>query len=283
VIGATTITEYRKYIEKDAALERRFQPVHVEEPSEEDTVSILKGLRDSYEAHHRVKITDDALEAAAKLSQRYITDRFLPDKAIDLIDEASARARIQTLEVPEDSRRSRGASGRYAGKKKPLSVLRSLRRRRISGTRKGSLSPRSRNGVRAGQSRGTSSPPTSRRRTSPTIVSEWTGIPVTQLTEEESRRLLRMEDEIKQRLVGQDEAIHAVARAIRRSRSGMKDPKRPVGSFMFLGPTGVGKTEMAGSLAEFLFGSDDAMIRLDMSEFMERHEAASLSSSPPDT
>ncbi len=281
VIGATTITEYRKYIEKDAALERRFQPVHVEEPSEEDTVSILKGLRDSYEAHHRVKITDDALEAAAKLSQRYITDRFLPDKAIDLIDEASARARIQTLEVPEDLKALERSVGEIRREKEAAvgsqefekaSDLRDQERELIAKIAEWRKSwTESRNQFT----------PDVKAEDIATIVSEWTGIPVTQLTEEESRRLLRMEDEIKQRLVGQDEAIHAVARAIRRSRSGMKDPKRPVGSFMFLGPTGVGKTEMARSLAEFLFGSDDAMIRLDMSEFMERHEAAKLIGAPP--
>jgi ATP-dependent Clp protease ATP-binding subunit ClpC len=281
VIGATTITEYRKYIEKDAALERRFQPVQVEEPTEEDTVKILMGLRDNYEAHHRVKITDDALEAAARLSQRYITERFLPDKAIDLIDEASARARIQTLEIPEDlkalersvvdiRREKEAAVGAQEFEK--AADLRDQEKDLIAQIAEWRKSwTESRNQFT----------PDVKAEDIASIVSEWTGIPVTQLTEEESRRLLRMEDEIRQRLVGQDEALQAVARAIRRSRSGMKDPKRPVGSFMFLGPTGVGKTEMARSLAEFLFGSDDAMIRLDMSEYMERHEAAKLIGAPP--
>jgi ATP-dependent Clp protease ATP-binding subunit ClpC len=281
VIGATTITEYRKYIEKDAALERRFQPVQVEEPSEEDTVSILKGLRDNYEAHHRVKITDDALAAAARLSERYITERFLPDKAIDLIDEASARARIQTLEVPDDlkalersvvdiKREKEAAVGSQEFEK--AADLRDQEKDLITQIAEWRKSwTESRNQFT----------PDVKAEDIASIVSEWTGIPVTQLTEEESRRLMRMEDEIRQRLIGQDEALLAVARAIRRSRSGMKDPKRPVGSFLFLGPTGVGKTEMARSLAEFMFGSDDAMIRLDMSEFMERHEAAKLIGAPP--
>ncbi len=281
VIGATTINEYRKYIEKDAALERRFQPVQVEEPTEEDTVRILKGLRDNYEAHHRVKITDDALEAAARLSLRYITERFLPDKAIDLIDEASARARIQTLEIPEelkalersvvDIRREKEAAV-GAQEFEKAADLRDQEKELIQQTaerRKTWTESRNQH------------TPDVKAEDIATVVSEWTGIPVTQLTEEESRRLLRMEDEIRQRLVGQDEALQSVARAIRRSRSGMKDPKRPVGSFMFLGPTGVGKTEMARSLAEFMFGSEDAMIRLDMSEFMERHEAAKLIGAPP--
>jgi len=281
VIGATTITEYRKYIEKDAALERRFQPVQVDEPSEEDTVKILMGLRDNYEAHHRVKITDGALKAAARLSLRYITGRFLPDKAIDLIDEASARARILTLEVPEDLkvlerslveiRREKEASV-SAQEFEKAADLRDQEKelaQQIAEWRKSWTDSRNQ------------FTPDVKSEDIATVVSEWTGIPVTQLTEAESRRLLRMEDEVRQRLVGQDEALQSVSRAIRRSRSGMKDPKRPVGSFMFLGPTGVGKTEMARSLAEFMFGSEDAMIRLDMSEYMERHEAAKLIGAPP--
>lgn len=281
VIGATTINEYRKYIEKDAALERRFQPVKVDEPDEEDTVSILKGLRDSYEAHHRVRITDDALVAAAKLSKRYITDRFLPDKAIDLIDEASARARIKTLEAPDDLKVLERQLENMAKEKEEAvasqeyekaATLRDEERdlkEKIAVWRKDWT-----------ESRNQFTPDVAANDIA-TIVSEWTGVPVTQLTEEESRRLLRMEEEIKKRMVGQDEAISAVSRAIRRARSGMKDPKRPVGSFFFLGPTGVGKTELARSLAEFMFGSEDAMIRLDMSEYMERHEAAKLIGAPP--
>lgn len=281
VIGATTITEYRKYIEKDAALERRFQPVQVEEPSEEDTVSILKGLRDNYEAHHRVKITDDALVAAARLSERYITDRFLPDKAIDLIDEASARARIQTLEVPDDLKAlERSAVDIRREKEAAVGAQEFEKAADLRDQEKDLIAQIAEWRKSWTESRNQFTPDVKAEDIA-SIVSEWTGIPVTQLTEEESRRLLRMEDEIRERLVGQNEALQSVARAIRRSRSGMKDPKRPVGSFMFLGPTGVGKTEMARSLAEFMFGSEDAMIRLDMSEYMERHEAAKLIGAPP--
>ena len=281
VIGATTISEYRKYIEKDAALERRFQPVMVDEPSEEDTVSILKGLRDSYEAHHRVHITDDALAAAAKLSKRYITDRFLPDKAIDLIDEASARARIRTLETPEDLKALEKSASEIRKEKEAAVAAQEFEKAAHLRDKERELS----SDIAEWRREWTES----RRQLTPDvnagdiadIVGEWTGIPVTQLTEAESMRLMRMEEEISKRLVGQDEALSAVARAIRRARSGMKDPKRPVGSFLFLGPTGVGKTELARSLAAFLFGSDDAMIRLDMSEYMERHEAAKLIGAPP--
>lgn len=281
VIGATTTNEYRKYIEKDAALERRFQPVQVDEPNEEDTVRILKGLRDSYEAHHRVHITDEALAAAAKLSKRYITDRFLPDKAIDLIDEASARARIKTLEAPDDLKALERQQENLAKEKEEAVAAQEFEkaaqlrdserelREKISDWRKHWMEFRNQ------------FTPDVDANDIAVIVSEWTGVPVTQLTEEESRRLLRMEEEIKRRLVGQEEAISAVARAIRRARSGMKDPRRPVGSFFFLGPTGVGKMELARSLADFMFGSDDAMIRLDMSEYMERHEAAKLIGAPP--
>jgi ATP-dependent Clp protease ATP-binding subunit ClpC len=281
VIGATTISEYRKYIEKDAALERRFQPVMVEEPNEEDTVLILHGLRDSYEAHHRVQITDEALVAAAKLSKRYITDRFLPDKAIDLIDEASARARIQTLETPEEIK----ALERHASdaRKEKEEAVAAQEYEKAAGLRDAERSLKEQIEEKRREwteSRNQYTPPITEKDIA-TIVSEWTGIPVTQLTEEESRRLMRMEEEISKRLVGQKEAVASVSGAIRRARSGMKDPKRPVGSFLFLGPTGVGKTELARSLAEFLFGSEDAMIRLDMSEYMERHEAAKLIGAPP--
>ena len=281
VIGATTISEYRKYIEKDAALERRFQPVQVEEPSEEDTVSILKGLRDNYEAHHRVKITDDALDAAARLSQRYITDRFLPDKAIDLIDEASARARIQTLEIPDDLKALERSVGDIRREKEAAVGAQEFEKAADLRDQEKDLISQIAEWRKSWTESRNQFTPDVKSEDIAVIVSEWTGIPVTQLTEEESRRLLRMEEEIRQRLIGQDEALQAVARAIRRSRSGMKDPKRPVGSFMFLGPTGVGKTEMARSLAEFMFGSEDAMIRLDMSEYMERHEAAKLIGAPP--
>ncbi|MDL2298489.1 ATP-dependent Clp protease ATP-binding subunit [Synergistaceae bacterium OttesenSCG-928-D05] len=281
VVGATTINEYRKYIEKDAALERRFQPVQVDEPGEEDTISILKGLRDNYEAHHRVHITDDALVAAAKLSKRYITDRFLPDKAIDLIDEASARARIQTLETPDDLKNlERSLEDLIKEKEEAVAAQlyeKAAELRDNEKELKDKIADWRKNWT---DSRNQFTPDVTANDIA-CIVSEWTGVPVTQLTEEESRRLMRMEEVIAKRMVGQQDAISAVARAIRRARSGMKDPKRPVGSFLFLGPTGVGKTELARSLAEFMFGSEDAMIRLDMSEYMERHEAAKLIGAPP--
>ena len=281
VIGATTLDEYRKYIEKDAALERRFQPIQVEEPSEEDTVKILAGLRDRYEAHHRVKLCDDALAAAARLSKRYITERFLPDKAIDLIDEAAARARLKTMEAPEDLKdlerslegiRKEKESAVMAQEFEKAARMRDEERRlfeEIEHRRKSWQNDRNQEEPLVGA------------EDIAHIVSEWTGIPVLQLTEEEAARLLRMEEEVHRRMVGQDEAIGAVARAVRRARSGLKDPKRPVGSFLFLGPTGVGKTELARSLAAFLFGSEEALVRFDMSEFMERHEVAKLIGAPP--
>ncbi len=281
VIGATTTTEYRKYIEKDAALERRFQPVQVDEPSEADTVSILKGLRDRYEVHHHVKITDDALVAAARLSQRYITDRFLPDKAIDLIDEASARARILTLETPEDLKALERSVEDVRREKEQAAASQEFEKAADLRDEEKKLIVQVTEWRRSWTESRNKFKPDVKSEDIASIVAEWTGIPVTQLTEEESRRLLRMEAEIRTRLVGQDEALQAVASAIRRARSGMKDPKRPVGSFLFLGPTGVGKTELARSLAEFMFGSEEAMIRLDMSEYMERHEAAKLIGAPP--
>lgn len=281
VVGATTLEEYRKNIEKDAALERRFQPVMVEEPNVEDSIRILEGLRDRYEAHHRAKITDGALEAAARLSARYITERHLPDKAIDLIDEAAARARLRTMEAPEEIkdmerrlealRKEKEAVVASQEFEKAASLRDDERKlvEEIDARRKEWQRLRNQEEpvVDAGQIAG--------------IVSEWTGIPVLQLTEEESARLLRMEDEIHKRMVDQQEAVNAVSRAIRRARSGLKDPKRPIGSFLFLGPTGVGKTELARCLAEFLFGSEEAMARFDMSEYMERHEVSKLIGAPP--
>ncbi len=281
VIGATTINEYRKYIEKDAALERRFQPVQVDEPSEEETVLILKGLRDCYEGHHRVRITDEALETAAALSKRYITDRFLPDKAIDLIDEASARARINTLEIPEELKALERSIDDLRKEKEEAAASQEFEKAAYLRDEERKAKEQSEQWRREWTESRNKITPEIKPEDIASIVAESTGIPVTQLTEEESRRLLRMEDELKRRMVGQEEALHAVARAVRRARSGMKDPKRPVGSFLFLGPTGVGKTELARSLAEFLFGSEEAMIRMDMSEYMERHEAAKLIGAPP--
>ncbi len=281
VIGATTLDEYRKYIEKDAALERRFQPVFVGEPTIEDTIAILHGLRDKYEAHHRVKITDEALEAAAKLSARYITERFLPDKAIDLVDEAAARARLATMEAPESLRELEKKLEAVRKEKEAAVASQEFEKAAKLRDEERRLSEELEQKRKEWRSRQSQEEPMVTAEDVAVIVSEWTGVPVVQLTEEEARRLLRMEEEIHKRLIGQEEAVSAVARAIRRARSGLKDPKRPVGSFLFLGPTGVGKTEMARALAEFLFGSEDAMIRLDMSEFMERHEVSKLIGAPP--
>src|SRR5215208_4794067 len=224
-IGATTLDEYRKYLERDSALERRFQKITVDQPSPEETVQILKGLRDRYEAHHKINITEEALEAAAELADRYISDRFLPDKAIDLIDEAASRMRIKSMSSPP--------------------VYRELEEEIAD------------------------------------IVSMWTGIPVFKLTEAETQKLMRMEDELHKRVIGQHAAIETISKAIRRSRAGLKDPKRPTGSFIFLGPSGVGKTELARTLAEFLFGDEEAMVRIDMSEYMEKHSVSRLVGSPP--
>lgn len=281
VIGATTINEYRKYIEKDAALERRFQPVQVDEPSEEDTVLILGGLRANYETHHNVHIKDEALVAAAKLSKRYITDRFLPDKAIDLIDEASARARIQALEVPEEIKNIEKSVEEIRNEKESAATAQEFEKAADLRDEERKLIEQFETLNKAWTEQRNKFAPDITAADIALIVSESTGIPVTQLTEAESQRLIRMEEEITKRLIGQDEALQSVSMAIRRARSGMKDPNRPVGSFLFLGPTGVGKTELARSLAEFLFGSDEALIRIDMSEYMERHEAAKLIGAPP--
>ena len=281
LIGATTQDEYRKYVEKDAALERRFQPVQVDEPSIENSVLILKGLRDKYEAHHQVIFTDEAIEAAANLSSRYIQDRFLPDKGIDLIDEAGARTRLLSLEPPESiheiERRLETAKQKKerAVMSEQYELATKLRdeERRISDELDAAIHTwkinRKTEKIRIGSEDIAS------------VVAEQTGVPVQQLTEAETQRLLKMEEEISRRLIGQDEAVSAVARAIRRARTGLRDPKRPIGSFLFMGPTGVGKTELAKCLARFLFGKDDSMIRIDMSEFMERHEVAKLVGAPP--
>ena len=281
LIGATTQEEYRKYIEKDAALERRFQPIQVDEPSVDDAVLILRGLRDRYEAHHNVVFTDDAIDAAAKLSSRYVQDRFLPDKGIDLIDEAGARMRLLSLEPPEyinDIRHELEA----VQKKKEAAVL--SEQYDLANELRATESKISDELDRAMKNWRTTRENKRMKITAEDIaevVAEQTGIPVKQLTEAETSRLLKMEEEISQRLIGQDEAVSAVARAIRRARTGLRDPRRPIGSFLFMGPTGVGKTELARCLARFMFGREDAMIRIDMSEFMERHEVSKLVGAPP--
>ena len=281
LIGATTLNEYRKHIEKDSALERRFQPIKVGEPTEQEAVEILRGLRDKYEAHHKVKITDEAINAAVRLSSRYISDRYLPDKAIDLIDEAASRVRLRSYTVPDeikelenrlseltkeksaavDAQDFEGAASLRDKEKELMSEIAVSRARwKEENTReKGSVTA-----AEIGE-----------------IISGWTGIPVTEISKEESERLLKMEELLHRRIVGQDKAVSAVARALRRTRSGLKDPKRPMGSFIFLGPTGVGKTELCKALGQAVFGSEDAVIRFDMSEFMEKHNASRLVGSPP--
>jgi ATP-dependent Clp protease ATP-binding subunit ClpC len=281
-IGATTLDEYRKYLERDSALERRFQQIRVDQPTTEETVQILKGLRDRYESHHKVEITDQALEAAAELADRYISDRQLPDKAIDLIDEAASRMRIKSMTSPpiyreleeeiEETRRSKEAAIEAQEFEKAAN-LRDQERKLTN--KKRELEEQWERGE------GEHERPAIGEEEIADIVSMWTGIPVFKLTEAETQKLMRMEDELHKRVVGQAPAVEVIAKAIRRSRAGLKDPKRPTGSFVFLGPSGVGKTELARTLAEFLFGDEDAMVRIDMSEYMEKHAVSRLVGSPP--
>ena len=281
IIGATTIEEYRKHIEKDAALERRFQPVMVDEPSQEEAIEILKGIKDKYEAHHKVKITDEAIESAVKLSTRYIGDRYLPDKAIDLIDEAASRVRLRSYTAPSDLKELEDKKKSVEAEK--LSAVNAQEFERAAALRdeerkldKEIKDKKENWHDMAGKSHDEVTP-----ADIADIVSSWTGVPVTQLSTEERDRLLHMEDELHRRIVGQDEAVEAVSRAIRRGRVGLKDPKKPIGSFIFLGPTGVGKTELCKALAAAMFGDENAMIRLDMSEYMEKHTVSRLIGSPP--
>ena len=281
IIGATTIDEYRKHIEKDAALERRFQPVMVGEPTAEEAVLILRGLRDKYEAHHKVKITDEAIQAAVTLSTRYIADRYLPDKAIDLIDEAASRVRLKAFTAPPDLKNLEDEVKRLAEEKKSAVNEQDFERAaRLRDEEKEAAEKLEKEKDRWQEKNAGITGEVGEREIAE-IVSSWTGVPVVQLTEEEGQRLLRMEEILHQRIVGQDEAVTAVARAIRRGRVGLQDPKRPIGSFIFLGPTGVGKTELCKALAEAMFGDENAMIRLDMSEYMEKHTVSRLVGSPP--
>jgi ATP-dependent Clp protease ATP-binding subunit ClpC len=281
-IGATTLDEYRKYLERDAALERRFQQVRVEEPSVDDTVQILRGLRDRYEAHHRVTITDDALTAASELSDRYIQDRHLPDKAIDLIDEAASRLRIKSMSAPPRYRELEDEIERVRKEKEASIENQEFEKAASLRDKERKLTQKKRELEEQWRtSESNEEQPQVGEEEIADIVSMWTGIPVFKLTEAESARLVRMEEELHKRVVGQEEAIVAVAKSIRRARAGIKDPKRPTGSFIFLGPSGVGKTELARTLAEFLFGDEDAMIQVDMSEYMEKHSVSRLVGSPP--
>lgn len=280
-IGATTLDEYRKYIEKDAALERRFQPITVDEPTMEEAFQILQGLRDRYEAHHRVKITDEAIDQAVKLSDRYITDRFLPDKAIDLIDEAASKVRLSSYTVPpelkemeqklEEVRKEKDAAVQSQEFEKAASLRDKEQKLREE-------LETTRNNWKADQGKTDSEV---NGEDIADVVGSWTGIPVRKLAEEETERLLNMEKILHQRVIGQEEAVRSVSQAIRRARAGLKDPKRPIGSFIFLGPTGVGKTELARALADAMFGDEDAMIRIDMSEYMEKHATSRLVGAPP--
>jgi len=281
VIGATTLDEYRKHIEKDAALARRFQPVTVDEPNEAETLEILRGLRDKYEAHHKIRITEEAMEAAVRLSSRYIGDRFLPDKAIDLVDEAASRVRLRAFTAPADVKEIEDRLKEVEDEKNAAAQaeeftraaeLRDEQRELEQALEERKSAWQERNGQEAGEVN---------PEEIASIVSQWTGIPATQLTQEETERLLKMEDELHGRIVGQNEAVAAVSKAIRRGRAGLKDPKRPTGSFLFLGPTGVGKTELSKALAASMFGSENAMVRLDMSEYMEKHTVSRLVGSPP--
>ena len=279
VIGATTQDEYRKYIESDSALERRFQPVYVDEPTIEETIDILHGIRARYEEHHKLVITDEALEAATLLSSRYVTDRFLPDKAIDLIDESASRVRMykspvarslrETVAELRENRQAHGSAmeeARYDDAQELLEQETELEEKLAQ--------------LRLGWERSEDSPKVTAEDIAE-VLSMWTGVPVMQIAQEESERLLQMEDALHERIVGQDEAIEAIAKAVRRARAGLKDPRRPVGSFVFLGPTGVGKTELTKALADFMFGSDEALVQIDMSEFMERHSVSRLVGAPP--
>jgi ATP-dependent Clp protease ATP-binding subunit ClpC len=280
-IGATTMDEYRKYIEKDPALERRFQAVIVEPPTVEQTIEILEGIKDRYEAYHKVKYTHEALVAAAELSDRYITDRFLPDKAIDLIDEAGSRLRLKMTQIPEDIKEKMEELQKIIKAKEEASQQQDFEQAAKYRAKEMALKKQIEEMKKQWKQKRDSIIPEVTADDIAYIVSKWTGIPVTRLTQQETKKLLNIEEELHKRIIGQDEAVKAVANAIRRSRTGIKDPKRPIGSFIFLGPTGVGKTELARTLAEFLFGNEDALIRIDMSEYMEKFNVSKLIGAPP--
>ena len=281
VIGATTADEYRKYIEKDAALERRFQPIYISEPSIEETVMILQGLKDKYEAHHKIKITDQALEAAAHLSARYVSGRFLPDKAIDLVDEAASRIKLQNTISPPDMKEVEMKLNKIRKEKESAVKLQEFEKAAQLREKEKKLEAELQKMKEKWETRRMVSKVEVTEEDIAEIVSSWTGIPIFSLKEGEAQKLLRMEEELHQRIIGQDEAIISISKAIRRARAGMKSPKRPIGSFIFLGPTGVGKTELARTLAEFLFGDENALISLDMSEYMEKFAVSRLVGAPP--
>ncbi len=281
LVGATTLNEYRKFIEKDAALERRFSPVTVNEPSEKDTIQILKGIRDKYEAHHNVKITDEAIEAAVKLSIRYVTDRFLPDKAIDLIDEASSKARLKTYTEPDSLKELQEEIEKTKNEKEEAVLNQKFEKAAELRDSEKALREKFEEEQSKWKNKNTKSIVTITEENIAEVIANWTGIPAKKITEDENEKLKNLEQELHKRVIGQNEAVEAVSKAIRRGRVGLKDPKRPIGSFLFLGPTGVGKTELSKALAEVLFGDENAMIRLDMSEFMEPHSVSKLIGAPP--
>jgi ATP-dependent Clp protease ATP-binding subunit ClpC len=281
VVGATTLDEYRKHVERDSALERRFQPITVDEPTVEETIAILKGLRDRYEAHHRVKITDDALDAAARMSDRYVSGRFLPDKAIDLVDEAASRVRLNTMVAPPDMKELEEKLEKVRMEKEAAIKSQEFEKAAQLRDQEHALRENLEQQKAEWKQKHTTNYAQVTEDDIASIVSSWTGIPVRKLAEEESQRLLNLEDLLHERVVGQHEAVTAISKAVRRARAGLKDPKRPIGSFIFMGPTGVGKTELARALAEALFGDEDAMVRIDMSEYMERHSVSRLVGAPP--
>lgn len=280
-IGATTLDEYRKYIEKDAALERRFQPIQVEEPSVDEAIQIIKGLRDRYEAHHRVKITDEAIEAAAKMSDRYISDRFLPDKAIDLIDEAGSKVRLRSYTTPPNLKELEANLEAIISEKNAAVQSQEFEKAASFRDKEQKIKEQLDSTKKAWKEEQGKTESKVTVEDIAAVVSMWTGIPVSKLTQTESETLLHLEDTLHKRIIGQSEAVTAISRAVRRARAGLKDPKRPIGSFIFLGPTGVGKTELARALAQSMFGDEDAMIRVDMSEYMEKHSTSRLVGSPP--
>lgn len=281
-IGATTLDEYRKYIEKDSALERRFQPINVGEPTKEETIEILKGLRDKYEAHHRVKFTDDAIYAAVNLSDRYIRDRFLPDKAIDLMDEAGSKVRIQNLIAPPDLKNIEEQLDKVVKEKEDAIRVQDFEKAANLRDKEKELKEKLEGLKKDWNAEKEGSNLIVSEQQIAAVVSNWTNIPVNKLTEKESERLLKLENILHNRVIGQEEAIKSVSRSVRRARVGLKDPKRPIGSFIFLGPTGVGKTELTKALAEAMFGNENNMIRVDMSEYMEKHSVSRLIGSPQD-
>ena len=281
LIGATTLKEYRKYIEKDAALERRFSPVTVNEPTEEETIQILYGLRDKYEAHHNVKITDEAIKSAVELSSRYINDRYLPDKAIDLIDEAASKVRMRSYTEPDSFKELKYAIEKLDKEKEEAIRVQDFEKAAKIRDKENSKKKELENAKKEWETKNSKNVSTLKEEDIANVISSWTGIPVTKVSQSENDKLKNLEANLHKRVIGQDEAVSAVAKAIKRSRMGLKDPNKPIGSFLFLGPTGVGKTELSKALAENLFGSEDSLIRIDMSEYMESHSVAKLIGSPP--